>query len=131
MNHIKQIAAKLPEYGIDAMMVTSASGERYAMGFRGDGLVLVSRNDCWFFTDSRYIEAAEKQINGVHIGCIGQGRTHRTMAAQVIREQGFAKVYNFGDSTNCIWEFFFRRKHRKYSSFSKCAMTNFSSGSTS
>lgn len=92
MNHIKQIAAKLPEYGIDAMMVTSASGERYAMGFRGDGLVLVSRNDCWFFTDSRYIEAAEKQINGVHIGCIGQGRTHRTMAAQVIREQGFAKV---------------------------------------
>ena len=42
MNHLKQIAAKLPEYGVDAMMLTSAPGEFYAVGFHGEGLVLVN-----------------------------------------------------------------------------------------
>ena len=37
MNHLKQIAAKLPEYGVDAMMLTSAPGEFYAVGFHGEG----------------------------------------------------------------------------------------------
>lgn len=92
MDHIKQIAAKLPEYGLDAMLVTSTPGERYAMGFRGEGLALISREDCWYFTDSRYIEAANKLITGTHIDCVGRGRSHRTLAAQVICDQGFESV---------------------------------------
>ena len=44
VNHIAQIAAKLPEYGLDAMLITSESGERYALGFHGEGLLLVTRN---------------------------------------------------------------------------------------
>ena len=31
MNHLKQIAAGLDEYGLDAMLVTSAPGEFYAV----------------------------------------------------------------------------------------------------
>lgn len=92
MNHIKQIASKLPEYGLDAMLVTSTPGERYAMGFHGEGLALISGDDCWYFTDSRYIEAANKRITGAQIDCVGRGRGHRTLAAQVIKEQGFGKV---------------------------------------
>ena len=34
MNHLKQIAAKLPEYGIDAMLLNSEPGEYYAVGWR-------------------------------------------------------------------------------------------------
>ena len=37
MNHLKQIAARLDEYGIDAMLVSSEPGERYAVGFGGRG----------------------------------------------------------------------------------------------
>lgn len=92
MNHIKQIAAKLPEYGLDAMLITSTPGERYAMDFHGEGLALISKEDCWYFTDSRYIEAANKFITGIHIDCVGRGRGHRDLAAQVIREKGFGKV---------------------------------------
>ena len=92
MNHINQIAAKLSEYELDAMLITSAPGERYAMGFHGEGLTLISKNDCWYFTDSRYIEAANNLITGAHIDCVGRGRGHRTLAAQVIREQAFGKV---------------------------------------
>ena len=33
MNHLKQIAAKLPEYGVDAMLLTSEPGKFYEVGF--------------------------------------------------------------------------------------------------
>lgn len=92
MNHIKQIADKLEEYGLDAMLILSEAGERYAVGFHGEGLTLVSKNDCWYFTDSRYIEAANRDIAGAHIDCVGRGRSHRTLAAEVIREQKLEKV---------------------------------------
>lgn len=92
MTHIKQIASQLDAFGLDAMLITSTPGERYAMGFHGEGLALVSKEDCWYFTDSRYIEAANKLITGAHIDCVGRGRGHRTLAAQVIREQGLKKV---------------------------------------
>lgn len=92
MNHIKQIASKLEEYGLDAMLILSEAGERYAVGFHGEGLTLVSKTDCWYFTDSRYIEAAQREITDAHIDCVGRGRGHRALAAQVIAEQGLAKV---------------------------------------
>ena len=31
MNHLKQIAARLPEYGLDAMLLNSEPGEYYAV----------------------------------------------------------------------------------------------------
>lgn len=92
MNHIKQIAGKLDEYELDAMLVTSAPGERYAVGFHGEGLALISKEACWYFTDSRYLEAANKEIVGAHIDCVSRGRGHRVLAAQVIREQGLHRV---------------------------------------
>ena len=44
MNHLSQIAAKLPEFELDAMLITSQPGEFYALGFHGEGLVLVTKN---------------------------------------------------------------------------------------
>ena len=45
MNHLKQITEKLPEYGLDAMLITSEAGERYAIGFHGEGLLLITREE--------------------------------------------------------------------------------------
>ena len=53
MNHLKQIAEKLPEYGLDAMLITSEPGERYAIGFHGEGLLLVTREEAHYTTDGR------------------------------------------------------------------------------
>lgn len=60
MNHLKQIAEKLPEYGLDAMLITSEAGERYAIGFHGEGLLLITREETHYTTDGRYIEAAQE-----------------------------------------------------------------------
>lgn len=100
MNHIRQIAAKLPEYGIDAMLVTSEAGERYALGFHGEGLALICGEGCWYFTDSRYIEAANRQISDAHIDCVGAGRGHRVLAAEVIKKLGLTTVGFEGGSVS-------------------------------
>ena len=55
MDHLRQIAAKLPEYGIDAMLLNSEPGEFYAVGFHGEGNVVVTPEKSFYFTDSRYI----------------------------------------------------------------------------
>lgn len=51
MNHLKQIAEKLPDYGLDAMLITSEAGERYAIGFHGEGLLLITRTETHYTTD--------------------------------------------------------------------------------
>ena len=55
MNHIAKIAAQLPEYGLDAMLITSESGERYALGFHGEGLLLVTKDGAQYSTDRKSV----------------------------------------------------------------------------
>ena len=86
MNHLKQIAAKLPEYGIDAMLLNSEPGEYYAVGFHGEGNVVVTAEKCFYFTDSRYIEAANHLIQGAEIAMTDAGRNYRAMVQKVIDE---------------------------------------------
>ena len=61
MDHIAQIAGKLADHQLDAMLLASQAGERYAVGFHGEGLVLVTREGAHYSTDSRYIEAARQE----------------------------------------------------------------------
>ena len=88
MEHLKQIAARLPEYGIDAMLVNSEPGEFYAVGFHGEGNVVVTAEKCYYFTDSRYIEAAQHLIGGAEIAMTDAGRNYRAMVQQVIDQCG-------------------------------------------
>ena len=92
MNHLKEIAAKLPDYGLDAMMITSESGERYALGFYGEGLLLVTAEGCHYTTDGRYIEAAREQLPGVEPACIGGGRSHLSLARAYIEAHDLHNV---------------------------------------
>ena len=92
MNHIEQIAAALPEYGLDAILIVSTPGERYAVGFEGEGTVLITRSGCHYFTDSRYIGAAQNAIQNAHVDCVGRGRGHLDLAAQVMESEGLRLV---------------------------------------
>ncbi len=92
MNHLSQIAAKLPEYGLDAMLITSGPGERYALGFHGEGLLLVTRDGVHYSTDGRYIEAARAQISGAAISLVSRNRGHMTLAGDFIRAHRLEKV---------------------------------------
>ena len=92
MNHLKQIAAKLPEYGIDAMLITSESGEFYAVGFHGEGVVLVTPERSWYFTDSRYVEAAGTLVKGAQVSMPERGANYRQTIQVLVQEHGIEKL---------------------------------------
>lgn len=92
MNHLNLIQSKLLEYGLDAMIVKSEPGEFYAVGLRGEGLALVTREGNFYSTDSRYIELVEKTVTDCEIAMIGNGRSHIALAAGKCRELGLARV---------------------------------------
>ena len=98
MNHLKQIAAKLPEYGLDAMLITSEPGEFYAVGFHGEGVVVVTPEQNYYYTDSRYIEAAGKLVAGAAVSLPEADRNYRQMVQAIIdrhniKRLGFEKHY--------------------------------------
>lgn len=48
----------------DAILITSPENMRYIAGFTGEGYVVISENERYIFTDSRYSEKAEQETEG-------------------------------------------------------------------
>ena len=70
MNHFKQIAAGLEAHHLDAVLLTCEANRFYASGFHStgtDGVALVTREGNFYFTDSRYIEAAHNKVQDAEI----------------------------------------------------------------
>ena len=88
MDHLKQIAAKLADYGVDAMMLTSEPGEFYAVGFHGEGIVLVTAGESAYITDSRYIESAEKTVRADRVLVVGQGKGYTALVNECLDRFG-------------------------------------------
>ena len=107
MNHIEKIAAQLPEYGLDAMLITSESGERYALGFHGEGLLLVTRDGAQYSTDGRYIEAARKQVEGAEVLLTTPEKGHMALAKAYVEKK---KLHNIGFESGAMTV----DGHRKY-----------------
>lgn len=116
MNHIEKISAKLPEYGLDAMLITSPSGERYALGFHGEGLLLVTREGGRYTTDGRYIEAARARLRGVEVSLVTAGSGHLAQARAYLEEKGLHNV-GFESGTMTV------DAHRRYAQELPCILT--------
>lgn len=104
MNHLNQIREKLADYHIEAMLVTGEAGERYAVGFHGEGVVLVTGQGAWYCTDSRYIESAEGQITDCTVTMTGKGKDHTALAAEEIARQG-VKVIGIQEDAMSLREY--------------------------
>lgn len=58
----------LKEQKLDALLITNPYNRRYLTGFTGTaGVAVVSAEDAVFITDFRYMEQAEKQVEGYRI----------------------------------------------------------------
>ena len=91
MTHFEKIAARLNGRGLDAMLITSEPGEFYAMGFHGEGAALITPDKTWYYTDSRYIEAAQ-QIPGAEIILWTTEYPFRKQIADLVKEHGIVKL---------------------------------------
>ena len=111
MNHFDKIAAALPKEGLDAVLLTGEYNRFYASGFAStgaDGVALVTTKGNFYFTDSRYIEAAERAVENAAIGMTQRGRGYIAWLNEAIALSG-AKRIGFEDETMTVAE------HRLYS----------------
>lgn len=93
MNHLQNIAAKLSEYGLDAMLVSSEPGEFYATGLHGEGYAVVTPNGTRYITDSRYTEVAQETVGAYAEVCIvGQGRSYDVLINEFLDAHNVKKL---------------------------------------
>ena len=104
MNHLTQIAAKLEENQLDAILITSAPGEFYAVGFHGEGYVLITQEKAYYSTDSRYIEAAQN-LDGISLSLIGNGKGHLDFAREHIQSDHLMRI-GFEEGAMTVAEFY-------------------------
>ncbi len=65
MTRVEQLAAALPQH-IDSALIMDKINRRYITGFNSSqGMVLITRHNVYFLTDSRYIEAARNTVKGI------------------------------------------------------------------
>lgn len=104
MNHFGKIAQQLSAHGLDAMLVTSAPGEFYVAGFHGEGMAVVTPAQTWYYTDSRYIEAAGQLVKDAQVGMIRTGQTYRQLAQDIVSAQGIRRL-GFEDNYMSVAEY--------------------------
>lgn len=95
MNHFHQIAQALEPRDLDAMLLTCEANRFYASGFRSsgtDGVALVTRKKNYYFTDSRYMEAAGRTVRDAVLRETKPGRGYTVLLQEVIREERLTRV---------------------------------------
>lgn len=119
MNHLEHIAAHLDE--LDAILLTGEANCYYAAGFMGEGIALVTRRGSWYFTDSRYTEAADKAIgDAAVIREVSREKPFSALINEALAASGAEKV-GFEDQRMTVAE------HAVYSEKLHCTLTPASS----
>ncbi len=95
MNHFQKIAARLESSGLDAMLLTGEANRFYGSGFHSagtDGVALVTRKRAYYFTDSRYTEAAGRCLGGTELREVGRGRGYAALIEEVIGDEHLQRI---------------------------------------
>lgn len=89
MKNIEKIINALDTKEIDAMLICGDVNRRYATGFPSSaGVAVVARDASYFFTDSRYIEAAQKSIKGMQVELVDITTKYSDRINEVIERHG-------------------------------------------
>lgn len=113
MNRFEKIAARLAELELDAMLLTGEANRFYGSGFHtpgADGVALVTKNKHYYFTDSRYTEAAQRSVSDAEIGIIGRGKGYLALIEEALQAQG-AKRVGFEEGSMTVREYELYREH--------------------
>ena len=115
MNHFQKIAARLESNGLDAILLTGEANRFYGSGFHSagtDGVALVTRKRAYYFTDSRYTEAAARYVQGAQLREIGRGRGYAALIQEVVGEEQLRRV-GFEDAYMTVQDY--ERYHKALS----------------
>ena len=103
MNHFKKIVDVLEAHGLDAVLLTCEANRFYASGFHSsgtDGVAIVTRNHNYYFTDSRYTEAAARYVQDAEIRETDREHPYSALINEVI-EKDIALMERYGVEVKC------------------------------
>lgn len=106
MNHFAKIRDKLDAHGVDAMLLTNEANRFYASGFHStgtDGVALVTREQTYYWTDSRYIEAASRQVADAEVALVAPGHGYTVLLDEAVARHGL-KTIGFEDEAMTVAE---------------------------
>ncbi|MDR0916274.1 MAG: Xaa-Pro peptidase family protein [Oscillospiraceae bacterium] len=87
MNNIEKLQQALGNADFDAFLITGDINRRYATGFPGSaGAALISRGGAWFFTDTRYFEAATAAIPNAEVRQTSREKPYAALINDVCAE---------------------------------------------
>ena len=82
---------------VDGLLLTSRYSRHYGAEFDiAEGVAIVSKAGCRYFTDSRYIESAEQEVSGAEVSMPTGGMNYRKLARAIVDELGI-KTMGFED----------------------------------
>ena len=105
MSRFGKIARQLAAYELDAMLITGEANRLYAAEFPSSaGVALVTREESYFFIDSRYIEAAEKNVSDAVVCLCDRERPYSLLINQALEKHG-VKTLGFEEEYLTVAEF--------------------------
>lgn len=74
---------------VDGLFLTSETNRFYAAEFNvSEGAAVITKNQCYYFTDSRYIEVAEKNLPGFTVLMVDKDHSYTQQVNDVISAHG-------------------------------------------
>ena len=85
MNRLTALQSLLTHNHLDALLLTSPTNRLYASGFVSSaGMILVTKDGGWLFTDARYIEAARAQVTGFSVALANREHTYKKQVGALL-----------------------------------------------
>ena len=104
MKNIEKYRKLVSEGEVDALLLCSRHNRMYAAQYDiAEGMAVVTKSECYYFTDSRYIEAAEKNLPDFTVRMVDRehsysSRIEAAIAAHEIKAMGFEEdVLTYGE----------------------------------
>lgn len=95
MKNIDKYRALLATGEVDALLLTSPHNRRYAAEYGiAEGVAVICKEECYYFTDFRYIESAQNNLPGFTVQMVDvahpySGRINDAIAAHTVKTMGF------------------------------------------
>lgn len=109
---------------VDGLLLTSRYSRHYGAEFDiAEGVAIVTKKGCRYFTDSRYIESAEKNLKGFEVLEMNRENNYIKRLNDAIVDLGVAKL-GYEETYLTVAEYFYYRDNLKAELVPFCAKIN-------